>query len=312
VSRFGNRGPLLTKSSRSRPGVDIDPVLAAIVGAVIVGGGGLAAYGVSQDTEPDPAPAPVQQAADPVVERALRIVARVDGTAGTGDTNASADAAAAAKRAQEASDKGRSVDPFAAPTATATGAAGATGATSTTATTNAGGAGSAATTDQQRRAAEAAALASGSGARATSTTATTTTKPTTSTPAKAPSARQLAASKPAKISLRVATTSGRSTRRQRPMGLLVPSPAKAVARVLSVSKDNKTVTLRLKTGATLNGKQSSGTRCVKRVSTGCQLVHVRTGRTVVIRARESASGRRGAVTALRVLSIWRGGYKLAG
>jgi hypothetical protein len=81
-----------------------------------------------------------------------------------------------------------------------------------------------------------------------------------------------------------------------------------------VSESNRTVLLRLREGAALTGEQSAGTRCVQRRSgsSSCLLVRVRTGRTAVIAAPGTAAGRPGAVTALRVLSVWRGGTKVAG
>lgn len=322
MSRFGKRGPILTKGSTgggSRANVDVDPVLAVLLGVVIVGGGGLAAFGASQDTEPEPAPAPVVQNDDPVVARALAIVQRVDGGAVDGETDTAAAQRREAARAKRASEKGRSTDPFAAiESATAavdSASSGATtGATATTGTPATTGS-TASATDQAKRAAAAAAAANAATQGATGSTGTTsgsTTGTTTSTATSTANARRLAATKPAKISLRIKTRSGRSTRSKRSMGLLVPNTTQTVARVLSVSKSNEVVIMRLREGAYLTGKQSKGTMCIKRLSSGdCQLIRVRTGRTAIIRAPETPAGRLGSVTAIRVLAIWRGGYKLA-
>jgi hypothetical protein len=121
------------------------------------------------------------------------------------------------------------------------------------------------------------------------------------------------ATRPARISLRIKTDEGRSARSRRSLGLLVPSRSEAVARVVEVSSSNRVVTLRLRSGAALTGKQSEGTRCTQRLSGGgCRLVRVRTGRTAVIRGPRAADGTPGAVTALRILTVWRGGVKVAG
>lgn len=333
MSRFGSRGPILTRKpkatgSRSKANVDVDPVMAAIVGLVIVGGGGLAAYGASQDTEPDPAPAPVVQSNDPTVERALRIVERADGSAADTDATSAAAIAREQKRAAAASRKGASVDPFA---AIKSGTDAVTGVTSSatpgsgTTASSSSSSGSGSLTPKQlaeRAAAQSAAANAAAGGTTTGSTtptgstgtSTTTTKPSTSTPAKPSRAAVLAAvaNKPARISLRLKTTNGRSSVSKRSVGLLVPS-TKTVARVIGISKSNKVVTLRLREGAYLTGKQSKGTMCVKRLSSGdCQLIRVRTGRTAIIRAPESSAGELGPVTALRVTAIWRGGYKVAG
>lgn len=333
MTRFGKRGPILTKGPTgggSRSNVDVDPVLAVLLGVVIVGGGGLAAFGASQDTEPEPAPAAVVQNDDPVVARALAIVARVDGTVAAGETDTTATLRREAARARRASAKGRSTDPFAAiQSATAVVDGAASGAT-TGATASAGAGGSSTSAvEQARRAAAQSAAASAATQGATggapssgpptggSTLAPPSLGPTPGSPASSSAAakaraRRAAASKPAKISLRVATKSGKSTRNRRSMGLLVPNPTRSVARVVSVSRTNRVVTLRLREGAHLTGKQSKGTMCVERLRSGdCRLVRVRTGRTAVIRAPRTAAGRPGAVTALRVLAVWRGGLKLA-
>ncbi|CAB4923733.1 unannotated protein [freshwater metagenome] len=341
MSRFGNLGSLRPRSSSTgggRGAVDVDPVMAAILGLVIVGGGGLAVYGASQETEPAPAPAAVAQPTDPVVERALRIVERVDGTAAAGEGVSAADAARERRRAQRASAAGRSTDPFAAiasgtdavtgvaatatPGSTAGVASGSTSSGSTSAsgsTASAAGGGAASSTAPS--ATELAARAAARSARRNAAAdGSTPNGGATRSPAAEPSAAALRAAalrsvarRPAKISLRIKTEAGRSTRSKRSMGLLVPTSTRTVARVIGVSSSNRVVTLRLREGAALAGKQSKGTRCVERLSSGgCRLVRVRTGRVAVIRAPESASGRPAAVTALRVTAIWRGGYKVAG
>lgn len=345
MSRFGSKGQLFAKrdgasGTRSKANVDVDPVMAAILGLVIVGGGGLAAYGASQDTEPDPAPAPVVQNDDPVVERALRIVQRVDGTVADVDGDSAAATARERRRAAAASRKGASADPFAAiasgteavtgTAATATPGASSSGSASTASSSASSTAGSASATTgssaltakqlAERAAAQSDARNAAGGGTTGSTGSATTGSTGSTTTAKAPTAAaaraqavRLVASKPAKITLRVKTTSGRATHSKRSMGLLVPNATSTVARVIRVSKSNNVVTLRLREGAALAGKQSKGTSCVQRLSSGdCRLVRVRTGRTAVIRAPESASGKPGAVTALRVMAIWRGGYKVAG
>ncbi|MDO9408241.1 hypothetical protein [Patulibacter sp.] len=357
MSRFGSIGSLRSRSSSgggSKSAIDVDPVMAAILGVVVLGGGGLALYGASQETEPDPAPAAIAQPSDPVVERALRIVERVDGTAAAGEGVSTADAARERRRAARASAAGRSADPFAAitsgtdavtgVTATATpgsasGAASGSSLTGSSATAAGGSSSSAKTARElaeraaaQSAAANAAAGGTSSGGSTGSTGGTGSTgtgsksgsgaksgSGSTGSPAAPTAAARRAAvlravaDRPAKISLRVNTASGRSTRSKRSMGLLVPSSTKTVARVVGVSRTNQVVTLRLREGAALTGKQSKGTRCVERLSSGdCRLVRVHTGRTAVIRAPRSAGGRPGAVTALRVTAIWRGGYKVAG
>lgn len=349
MSRFGSKGQLFARKdqvpgTRSKANVDVDPVMAAILGLVIVGGGGLAAYGASQDTEPDPAPAPVVQNDDPVVERALRIVQRVDGTVADVDGDSTAATARERRRAAAASRKGASADPFAAiasgteavtgTAATATPGASSSGSASSASSSASSTSGSASATPgsstgssaltakqlAERAAAQSDARNAAGGGTTGSTGSATTGSSGSATAAKAPTAAatraqavRLVASKPAKITLRVKTTSGRATRSKRSMGLLVPNSTSTVARVIRVSKSNNVVTLRLREGAALAGKQSKGTSCVQRLSSGdCRLVRVRTGRTAVIRAPESASGKPGAVTALRVMAIWRGGYKVAG
>ncbi|WP_026911854.1 hypothetical protein [Patulibacter minatonensis] len=302
--------------------VNVDPVLGAIVGAVIVLGGGAAAYGATRDTEPDPAPPATAQAADPVVERALAIVQRVDGTTAADGTTPEQQAARA-RAAKAASAKGRSVDPFPAvkdPEAASTAAAGGGPTTATTTASAATGSSSPSAVAQATGAAAKSDAANAAVQKATGgSTATTTTsaKPATGGGSAKDSkavARRLAASKPAKVTLRIATQKRRTTVNKRSLGLLVPTTTTSVARVVEVSSSNRVVTLRLRSGAYLTGKQSKGTMCVQRLRTGskdCRLIRVRTGRTAVIRAPRTAKGKNGAVTALRVLSVWRGGFKLA-
>lgn len=315
MSRLG--GLTSSGGGRSRGNVDVDPVLAAIVGLVIVGGGGLAAYGASQDTDPPPAPAPVAQQADPVVERALAIVQQVDGTAAAGGEGvSSADQRRAERRARAASERGRSTDPFAAiqrATESVSSASNASSAGSTATTGGGAASGSSSTVltpEELAKRARAQADAAGSAAGGTTAAA----KPATSaaTASSKATGRRAAATKPAQVTLRIADRTGRVTRSKRNLGYLVPNAQRAVARVVAVSSSNEVVVLRLSRGAALTGKQSSGTRCVKRRSAGgCELVRVRTGRTAVIRAADTPSGRRGPVTAVRILTVWRGGYKMA-
>jgi hypothetical protein len=350
VNRFALRGPLFTKrtAGRARPDVDVDPVLAAILGVVLIGGGGLAAYGATQDTAPAAAPAPVVQNDDPVVARALAIVARADGTSTTGEPGSPADAKRRAARAEAASRKGRSVDPFGAP------ASAGAGATSSAASASTGSAGSASTVGGSSSSASSAGGSSSGGSSSSSSSGGSSATPTTSstlsaaelarraaaaaaatnaaidagsggTASASPTGsaalaaqtaaarRRAVATRPARISLRIKTEEGRSARSKRSLGLLVPSRSEAVARVVAVSSSNRVVTLRLRSGAALTGKQSKGTKCTQRLSGGdCRLVRVRTGRTAVIRAPRAADGTPGAVTALRILTVWRGGVKVAG
>lgn len=310
MSRFGGRGPILTKKTsdeggRSRGNVDVDPVLAAILGLVIIGGGGLAAYGASQDTEPAPAPAPAVQADDPVVARALAIVREVDGTAAVGEGDTAAEQRREARRARDASERGRTTDPFAAIKSATEAVNQVAGGSSTASNATS----SAATAVEQARQARATADAAAAAAAGSATT-----KPSTgtgsATGARA-AARRAAASQPAKVTLRIADRTGRSTRSKRSLGYPVPSATRFVAKVAAVSRNNEVVTLRLRSGAALTGEQSPGTRCTQRVAGECRLVRVRTGKTAVIRGPETPSGRRGPVTAVRILTIWRGGFKMA-
>lgn len=317
--------------------VNVDPILAAIAGAVIVFGGGAAAYGATRDTEPrSPAPA-TAQAADPVVARALKIVSRTDGTVPAADADAAADEAKAAKAA---SAKGRGANPFpvtkAATTASAGGSssaatpgtatnvasatpsAGATASASPASSSTAAAARAQATAASGKSDAANAAVQTATGGNTNAGTATggsTTAKATgggSAADAKAV-ARRLAAAKPAKVTLRVVSVKRRTTMNKRSLGLLVPGTTGSVARVVKVSPSNRVVTLRLRTGAALTGKQSPGTRCVERVEgTGaCRLITVHTGNAAVIKAPKTPAGRPGAITALRVLSVWRGGQKVA-
>lgn len=335
MSRFGNLGSLRPRTSSiggGRGTGDVDPVMAAILGIVIVGGGGLAVYGASQETEPAPAPAAVAQPTDPVVERALRIVERVDGTTAAGEGVSADDAARERRRAERASAAGRSTDPFAAiasgrdavagVAATATpgstgGVASGSGSSGSAASSAAAGSASSPAPSAQKRSDRAAAQGARRNATVDGGTPNGGASPDPATTPSAAATRAAAlravAGRPARISLRIKTDAGVSTRSKRSMGLLVPTSTRTVARIIGVSRSNQVVTLRLRKGAVLAGKQSKGTRCVERTGSGdCRLVRVRTGRTAVIRARESASGRPGTVTALRVTAIWRGGYKVAG
>lgn len=308
---------------RSGANVDVDPVLATILGLVIVGGGGLAAYGASQDTDPQPAPAPVVQNDDPVVERAIAIVQQVDGTATAGGEGvSSADQRRADRRARAASERGRSTDPFAAIERATETVNSASAASSSAAATTTPSTGSASTTGSSAGTVSAAELARRARAQAASAGAASaggSTGKGGATSAAAPkvtatraTGRRAAATKPAKLTIRIADRTGRVTRSKRSLGYLVPNASRAVARVVGVSSSNEVVVLRLARGAALTGEQSPGTRCVKRrKGGGCELVRVRTGRAAVIRAADTPAGRRGPVTAVRILTIWRGGYKMA-
>jgi hypothetical protein len=118
---------------------------------------------------------------------------------------------------------------------------------------------------------------------------------------------------PARVSLRVATPAGKRARSRLKVGTLLPGRDDAVARVVRVATSNRVVTLRLAAGARLSGPQSPGTHCVLRVqATGqCRLVHVRAGKAAVIRGADVA-GAPGPVTAVRVLSVWRGDTRVFG
>jgi hypothetical protein len=338
VSPRTSFGSLLARRP-GRSSVDVDPVMAALLGIVVVGGGGLAAYGATQDTQPGAAPVAVVQQDDPVVQRALEIVRSVDGTAADGEGASASAVARERRRALRASAKGAGTDPFAAitsgtdavtgVTANANPAAGGSSARSTGAGSAASGStssssgsgggsssGSGATSARaqaERAAAQSAAANAAAGADGTSTTTTTTTAPPTLSAAAArDAALRAVARRPARVSLRIKTPRGTATRSRRSIGLLVPNETQSVARVVAVSKSNEVVTLRLRTGAALTGTQSKGTRCTQRLRSGaCRLVRVRTGRTAVIRAPRTAKGTQGAVTALRVIGVWRGGFTVA-
>ncbi|MEV4418832.1 hypothetical protein AB0L40_02515 [Patulibacter sp. NPDC049589] len=298
------------------PEINLDPVLAAIVGAAIVVGGGAAAYGATRDTTPDPAPAPTAQQDDPVVARALKIVQRADGTAPAEVT--AAETARRARAARDAASKGRSVDPFPEakdPSGGATAGAGTTASGASSATSGStAGASVPSAADQAKNAVATAAAANAAIQKATGGTPAAPTAKPKITKANRAAASKLLVSKPAKVTLRIATQKRRTTVSKRSLGLLVPNASSSVARVVKVNASNRVVTLRLRSGAFLTGPQSDGTMCIKRDTTGakdCRLIRVRTGRTAVIRAPNTAKGRRGAVTAIRVLAVWRGGYKLA-
>lgn len=114
-----------------------------------------------------------------------------------------------------------------------------------------------------------------------------------------------------RVSLRIVTPSARRVRSKASVGVLVPTTRTAVARVVRASSSGEVVTLRLRQGTTLPKPQSRGTRCIERYPDGgrtCRMVRVRTGRTVVIRGL----GEDPTMTAVRVLSVWRDGERIAG
>jgi hypothetical protein len=353
--------------------VRVDPVLAGLVGATVVLGGGLVAYGSSQPTEAPASPAPVVQRDDAVTARALAVVEEL---ASAGEDGAPS-APAAARRAAHASLRGKAVDPFRGRAKAGSGAA--PGGTAPTDATRTGpGADATSAADRARdavtRAAAAAAAASGrpgaavGGAPGAGSSGTAPAGSATggsgsggsgvnggsgsaggssTTPGAAPTAdpavvgatgegdaavaRRLAAelraqadrlrrleaerlaSAPARVSLRVGTVNGKRVRDRLELGTLLPNRAHAVAGVVRVARDNRTITLRLREGARLAGPQSPGTRCVLWVegTDQCRLIHVRVGKAAVIQGAD-IDGAPGPVTALRVLSVWRGETRVPG
>ncbi|EHN08739.1 hypothetical protein PAI11_44450 [Patulibacter medicamentivorans] len=305
----------MSRSLRDLSG-QVDPLLAVVVGGVLVVGGGLAVWGSGQDTSPvanDPSAALTAAKDDATTARALQAVAAANRDSAVPATTEAAEL----RRARRASDSGRSTDPFS------------RGATAPPAAAGGGSSGSGTATsvsDKARSAVATSNAASSAAASATGTAPTTAVKP--ATPATSPPAigggseqdrrkalAALAAQRAKlapRVSMRVKTSSARDSRSRLKLGTLLPNSKHAVARIVDVSASGRVVTLRLDRGVTLPGPQSKGTVCVQRFTTGkrsCRLVHVRAGRTVVLRAPERR-GEPGDVTALRILSVWRGTVRM--
>lgn len=288
----------------------VDPLLAAAVGGVLVVGGGIVAWGGGHDTEAvasDPTAALTAPAADPAAERALAAVEDADEIGAAPQTSAAAVARAAAR----ASARGAGRDPFSNTLEKTRKASAASASTATAESTAASTASSAATG------------ASTSSSSTGATSATTTTSAATTQPAaavgggsEADHAKAVAAARRAstRVSLRIVRGARRQARSKLALGTTVPSKRVALARIQSVSDSGKVVTLRLAEGLSLPGKQSAGTTCLKRFALGdkpCKVVRVRAGRTVVLQ-EPGRKGREGTITAVRVLTVWRSGKKIAG
>jgi hypothetical protein len=298
-------------SSSKRIAGHVDPLLAVAVGGVLVVGGGLVAWGGGHDTESvasDPTAALTAPAADPAAERALAAVQDADEIGAAPQRSAAAVARAAAR----ASERGAARDPFSKALAKA----------------NRKAEGASATP----RASTAGAASSSAGKAATPTPSAPVATPSTGvapTPAATPKrpaavgggseadhAKAVAATRRAstRVSLRIVRGARRQARSKLALGTTVPSKRVALARIQSVSDSGKVVTLRLAEGLSLPGKQSAGTTCLKRFALGdkpCKVVRVRAGRTVVLQ-EPGRKGREGTITAVRVLTVWRSGKKIAG
>lgn len=307
-------------SSSKRIAGHVDPLLAVAVGGVLVVGGGLVAWGGGHDTESvasDPTAALTAPATDPAAERALAAVQDAD-RIGTAPQRS---AAAAARAAARASERGAARDPFSKALAkakrTAEGGSGAPAASS------AGTSAASSSVSSSGKTAAPTVSASATPSTATPSTGVSTTPAVTpKRPAgvgggsEADHAKAVADARRAstRVSLRIVRGARRQARSQLALGTTVPSKRIALARIQSVSDSGKVVTLRLAEGLSLPGKQSAGTTCLKRFALGdkpCKVVRVRAGRTVVLQ-EPGRKGREGTITAVRVLTVWRSGKKIAG
>ncbi|WP_320672654.1 hypothetical protein [Patulibacter defluvii] len=299
-----------SRSLRDRS-AQVDPLLAVVVGGALVVGGGLAVWGSGQDTAPvanDPAAALTAPGDDALTARALQAVAAANRDGAVPVTTE----ATALRQARRASASGRTTDPFARGAAAVAQAA--------TASTPSGGSGTSVADKARNAVATANAASNAAAGGATATTSVTPTTPVTS-PATGPTAvgggsvqdqRRVLAKLAPRVSMRVKTSASRRSRSRLKLGTLLPNSRHAVARIVDVSASGKVVTLRLDRGVTLPHPQSKGTVCVARFrdgAKGCRLVHVRAGRTAVLRAPERR-GEPGDVTAVRILAVWRGQVRL--
>ncbi|MCK9248646.1 MAG: hypothetical protein M0P31_06680 [Solirubrobacteraceae bacterium] len=286
----------------------LDPVLAVIIGGVVVAGAGIYLWGGGQDTDPvvtdDPTAALATPAQDDTVKRALAVARSVDAEAADPEQ----DAAERLADALDAASRGRSVDPFLRGAAKPRPAPRpATGASTSRATTPSTG---------TSRPSTGAATGSTSPTTGGATTTTTPSAPSRTTTPRITSDQLRQAviaghvSLPPRVSVRVATDKGKRSRSRVKIGTILPANSGGVARVVGLSRDGSVVKLRLRQGSKLTGKQSKGTTCVERYASGaCKLVHVRAGKVAVLQAPRRKSGP-GAVTAVRILSTWRGDLRM--
>lgn len=129
-------------------------------------------------------------------------------------------------------------------------------------------------------------------------------------------ARKAAGAKnPGRVSLRIRAGGRAHTWSRLTVNSILPHGGMdSVARFSKVSPSGRIVSFRLARGVQLPQPQARGTVCAKRTdarNSDCLIAHVRSGQTIVFRS-PSQNGKPGALTKVRVLSVWRNNHRIDG